>query len=87
MFPSVSTWFPSNSDHETTVDEADAIEAHDDSEYDGYTSDDEEPGVSSRIFDYIEGEACRKLSREAREEVEGLGYAAIVSSIGESMQM
>ena len=85
--PNVSTWFPSNSDHETTVDEADAIEAHDDSEYDGYTSDDEEPGVSSRIFDYIEGEACRKLSREAREEVEGLGYAAIMSSIGESMQM
>lgn len=85
ILPNIDTWFPG--DHATTGDEVDAPEARDSRNNDGCTPDDEEQEDPGRIFQYIESEACGNLLHARMEEVEGLGYAAIISTIGDSMHL
>jgi hypothetical protein len=87
ILPNISTWFPSSGDYGATNDGANTVETQDDSANDEHVSDDKERGDSDRIFDYLKSGACRSLSDRAMEEVEGLGYAAIASSIGNSLHM
>ncbi|KAF9646256.1 hypothetical protein BDM02DRAFT_3147722 [Thelephora ganbajun] len=87
VLPNINTWFFSSGDHEATGDEADMFERHGDPDDNEYNSDSKEQGDTGRLFDYIENEARESLSHTAVEQVEGLGYAAIVSSIGDSMHI
>ena len=83
--PDINSWFPGSASDGLTDNEAGAL--GEDSDDDGDASDDEGQRDSGGIFDYIEGGARKNLSHAAEEEMEGLGYAAIVSSVGESIHM
>lgn len=87
ILPNINTWFPSDSDHSAMDNGADLFKMYNNSDDDGYPSDGEEQGDSGKIFDYIESGAYGNLLHAEMEEVEGLGYAAIVSSVGNSMHM
>ena len=88
VLPNINTWFPSSSGCGMTSDGAtNALGTQGDSDFGGSTSDDEDQEDPGGIFGYIWSNACSSLSNAAIEEVEGLGYAAIMSSVGDSMHM
>ena len=82
VLPNISTWF-STSDDGALDDGADAVETESDLDDDRCTPDDGEEEDASKIFDRAEREALHS----AAGEIEGLGYAAIMSSVGDSMHM
>ena len=86
VLPDISTWF-SNSGRKASDDEADTLEGNGDLNDDGHTSDGEEQEDVSKLLDCVEHEAYGGLPHSAVEEIKGLGYAAIMSSVGDSMFM
>lgn len=84
VLPGISNWFSGSDHHNTPDDKTDkfgGIHEADDSER---TSDREElEDDISNIFHHAE----RKSLFNSSAEIEGLGYAAIISSVGDSMHM
>jgi len=84
--PDIRTWF-SGDDREALYNEADPPERSGGVGDDGYASDGGEQEDISKIFECAEHGAHKGLPDSWVEEVNGLGYAAIISSIRDSMYM
>lgn len=85
--PNISIWF-SDGDPEVPGNEASVLEQRsynlDDN---GHTSDDEEQEDVSQISDHAWHEAHENLPHSAAKEVQTLEYAAVMSSVGDSIHM
>lgn len=84
--PNISSWF-SGDDCGAPGGEADILETIHDLDDHGHTSDGEVNESAEKTFDCAENGACEGLPDSAVEQVEGLGYAAIMSSVRDSMHV
>ena len=80
VLPNIDSWFSGSGDRDTPGSEAEILEKN------YKTGGDELEEDVSKIFDCAKGKACGNLSHSS-SEIEGLGYAAIMSSVGDSMHM
>lgn len=80
--PSISTWFPDSSAEVL----GDGAGVHDPAG-DGYASDNEELEDAGKVSDDVQHEACKSLPHPEAQKAQALEYAAIMTSVGDSMRM
>lgn len=86
ILPSINIWFPERNPG-VPENETSTLEGSHDLDGDGHGPDGKDHKDSYWIFDHTWSKARENLPHSAAEQVEALEYAAIISSVGNSMHM